>query len=72
MTGFRGSDEALDREIATLERIGRTRVRRAAADLAELARELRTLRKERARRHAAADEIAPSAVPETANETVDA
>ena len=52
MSGFRGSDELLDREIATLERIGRLRVRRAAVELRELDRDLRELRRERARRRA--------------------
>jgi len=55
MSGFRGSDEALDREISALEQIARTRVRRAAADLRELERGLRELRRERARRLAIAD-----------------
>jgi hypothetical protein len=52
MSAFRGSDDSLDREIAQLERIGRLRVRRAAADLRELDRDLRELRRERARRRA--------------------
>ncbi len=52
MTGFRGSDEALEREIETVERIARLRVRRAAAELSELDRELRLLNRERARRRA--------------------
>jgi septal ring factor EnvC (AmiA/AmiB activator) len=57
MTGFRGSDERLDREIATLEKIARLRVRRAAAELHELDRDLRELKRERARRRAVADEV---------------
>jgi len=69
MSGFRGSDEALEREIATLETIGRTRVRRAAADLRELERELRALRRERARRQAA---DALSETPPTAERADDA
>jgi hypothetical protein len=52
MSGFRGSDELLDREIATLERIARLRMRRAAVELRELDRDLRELRRERARRRA--------------------
>jgi hypothetical protein len=52
MRSFRGSDHALDREIATLERIARVRVRRVAAELRELDRDLRELRRERARRRA--------------------
>jgi hypothetical protein len=50
MTGFRGSDDSLDREIAAIERIARTRVRRTASDLQELERDLRELKRERARR----------------------
>ena len=53
MSGFRGSDEALDREIAATERVARVRVRRAAAELRELESDLRELRRERARRRAA-------------------
>ncbi len=52
MSGFRGSDESLDREIAQLERIGRLRLRRAAEDLRALERELRELKRERLRRRA--------------------
>jgi len=52
MTGFRGSDEQLDREIETLERIARIRVRRVAGELRELDRYLRDLRQERSRRRA--------------------
>jgi hypothetical protein len=55
MSKFRGSDEQIDREIATLERTVHLRVRRAAAELRELERDLRELRKERARR-----KVAPS------------
>ena len=54
MSGFRGSDAALDREIAATEYVARVRVRRAAAELRELARDLTELRKERARRRATA------------------
>ena len=50
MAGFRGTDEALDREIATLERIGRVRLRRSTESLREVDRDLRELRRERARR----------------------
>jgi hypothetical protein len=55
MSRFRGSDDALDREIATIERIARVRVRRVASELRELDRDLRELRRERARRRAAAE-----------------
>lgn len=64
MSRFRGSDEQLDREIATLERIARLRVRRAAVELRELDRDLRELRRERSRRRAAAR--IPGAVASTA------
>ncbi len=50
MSGFRGTDESLDREIAALERIARVRLRRTAAELKELDRDLRELKRERARR----------------------
>ena len=59
MSGFRGSDEQVDREIAALERTVHLRVRRAASELRELERDLRELRKERARRKAAASLPAP-------------
>ncbi|MGA9840665.1 MAG: hypothetical protein WBF81_02080 [Thermoplasmata archaeon] len=52
MSGFRGSDEALDREIAAIEGIAKVRVRRVATELRELEGELRLLRRERARRRA--------------------
>lgn len=61
MTGFRGSDESLDREIATLEGIARLRLRRTASELREVDRELRELRRERARRKAATS--LPESVP---------
>ncbi|HTT72955.1 MAG TPA: hypothetical protein VMG99_02220 [Thermoplasmata archaeon] len=53
MSGFRGSDDLLDREIAAIERIARVRVRRVAAELKEFDRDLRELKRERARRRAA-------------------
>jgi hypothetical protein len=52
VSGFRGSDEALDREIAAIEGMSRVRVRRVAAELRELEAELHELRRERARRRA--------------------
>ena len=57
MSGFRGSDESLDREIKALERIVRLRLRRATADFQELDRELRELRRERSRRRAESTEV---------------
>jgi hypothetical protein len=50
MSDFRGSDEQLDREIETLERMARLRLRRASSDLNEIERDLRELRRTRARR----------------------
>jgi hypothetical protein len=55
MTGFRGSDETLDREIEALEAAARLRIRRTARDLQDVDRELRVLRLERARRRAVAE-----------------
>ena len=54
MTGFRGTDQTLDREIAEVERIARLRVRRYAAEMRELERDLSELKRVRARRRAAA------------------
>ena len=56
MRPFRGSDEVLDREIATLEKISKVRLRRATAELRELDRDLRELKRERARRRSAVPE----------------
>jgi hypothetical protein len=63
MSGFRGTDEQLDHEIAALEQIARTRVRRAATDLRELDRDLGELRRERARRRATP--VASAEAPQT-------
>ncbi|MCI4366897.1 MAG: hypothetical protein L3K08_04015 [Thermoplasmata archaeon] len=61
MTGFRGSDETLDAEIDALERIARIRLRRATRELAELDKDLRGLRAEKAaRRRARAGVLVPS------------
>lgn len=68
MSGFRGSDEQLDREIATLERISRLRVRRAASDLKELERDLRELRRERNRRRASVRSWETATAPVEATE----
>ena len=69
MNGFRGSDETLDREIAAIERIARLRVRRTAAELKDLERDLRTLKRERARRRAesALEATVSEAPPESAH-----
>jgi hypothetical protein len=66
MSAFRGSDDALDREIETLERLARQRVRRYANDLKTLDADLRELRRLRTRRRADAEVIAPAteAIPE--------
>lgn len=50
MNAFRGSDEALDREIAAVKRLAQIRARRAAAELTDLRNDLRQLTRERARR----------------------
>jgi hypothetical protein len=57
MTSFRATDEQLDREITALERIAKVRMRRAAAELKDLDKDLRELRKEKARRAARASEM---------------
>ena len=67
MTGFRGSDDQLDREIATIEGMARVRVRRTAAELRELERDLRELRRERARRRAM--ELTPAEMHASESET---
>jgi hypothetical protein len=55
MAPFRASDEQVDREIDTLERIARMRLRRYAGEMRELDRDLSELRRERARRRASAE-----------------
>ncbi|HTW55187.1 MAG TPA: hypothetical protein VMG36_01910 [Thermoplasmata archaeon] len=50
MSPYRATDEQLDREIAALERIARVRLRRATQELAGIDRDLREMRRERARR----------------------
>ncbi|HEV8050758.1 MAG TPA: hypothetical protein VGP88_09235 [Thermoplasmata archaeon] len=66
MAAFRGSDETVDREIATLEAIARMRLRRYAAEMRDLDRDLTELRKERARRRAGV-EVPVRAAAETAS-----
>jgi hypothetical protein len=58
---YRGSDEAVDREIETLERLARLRLRRYAGEMRDLDRDLSELRRERARRRAGASAPASSA-----------
>jgi hypothetical protein len=66
MSAFRGTDEQLDREIAVIERIARARLVRASAAMRELDRDLRELRRERARRRAdAAVDVAATSPAET-------
>ncbi len=60
MTPYRATDEQLDREIAALERIARVRLRRAAAELNDIDKDLRELRKERIRRRAEVPPVAES------------
>lgn len=66
MSGFRASDEQLDREIEVTEGIAKLRVRRYANELRTLESELRELRKERARRRAAARGMIETEVPSAA------
>jgi GAF domain-containing protein len=54
MASFRGTDECLEEEIATLEAIARLRVRRYARELKEVDHDLAELRAERARRRVCA------------------
>lgn len=62
MSRFRGSDTTLDREIAALEGIVRLRLRRTADELRELERDLRELKRERARRRGRVTEPADTPV----------
>lgn len=66
MSPFRGSDDSLDREIATLERIAKVRLRRTSAEFRELERDLRELRREKVRRRG---ETAMPVGTETESET---
>jgi hypothetical protein len=50
MASYRASDEAIEREIAALEQIVQVRLRRYVAEMRELDRDLRELKRERARR----------------------
>jgi hypothetical protein len=68
--GFRGSDETLDAEIATAESHIRVRVRRSIAEMRALERELRELKRERARRRKRAE--IPAWVGAVEGETSDA
>ena len=70
MAGFRGSDETLDQEIATLEGMARGRLRRYTRDMNDLDRDLRELKNERARRKARA--AVAGVVPASASASADA
>ena len=72
MTPYRATDEQLDREISALERIARIRLRRASAELNDIDRDLRELRREKARRAArAAEMIAASATAPSESSTAE-
>lgn len=60
MSRYRATDEQIDREIAALERISRIRLRRATTELNEIDRDLRELKRERARRRARVEATAGS------------
>jgi len=66
MSPYRATDEQLDREIAALEQIARVRLRRASAELNSIDKDLRELRKERARRAARAEEMVSTETPPSA------
>lgn len=66
MTAFRGSDEALEREIATVESLVRVRLRRANEGLRELEVALDDLRRERRRRQVVATPTPMTRAAETA------
>ena len=57
MSGFRGTDTALEREIRVLEQLAQLRLRRAARELRDTERDLRALKVERAKRRAATAEL---------------
>jgi len=63
MTPYRGSDEALDREISAVEQLVRVRLRRANDDFRDLETVLAELRRERRRRRIAA--ATPADAPES-------
>ena len=66
MSPYRATDEQLEREIAALEQMARVRLRRASAELNDLDKDLRELRKEWARRAARAAEMVSTETPATA------
>ncbi|MCI4321626.1 MAG: hypothetical protein L3K05_04900 [Thermoplasmata archaeon] len=50
MASYRASDEVVEREIAALQQIVQVRLRRYIAEMRDLDRDLRELKRERARR----------------------
>ena len=62
MSPFRGSDEALEREVAALRALVRVRLRHATEELRELDTALTELRRELRRRRVLAGEAVPPAV----------
>ncbi len=66
MSRFRGSDEALEREVAALQRLVRVRLERSSADLRELETALGELRRELRRRRAPSGASADGSVSPTA------
>lgn len=67
MPPFRASDDQVDREIETLERMARLRLRRYATEMRDLDRDLSELRKERVRRRVAAQiPVSPEPVESSA------
>jgi hypothetical protein len=69
MTTYRATDEQIDREIATLEKMSRVRLRRATDELNDLDKDLRELRKEKARRAARAAEMVGAESPASSADT---
>jgi hypothetical protein len=57
VSGFRGDDTTLEREIEAVRATSRLRVRRIIRELDELDRELKGLLREKARRRASAREM---------------
>jgi hypothetical protein len=67
MTAFRGTDEALEREIVAVETLVRVRLRRANEGLRELEAALDELRRERRRRQLLATVTPLTQAAETAS-----
>ena len=67
MSPYRGSDEELEREIATIEGLVRVRLGRANRDLRELESSLRDLRRELRRRRSSLPVPEGETVPDSAS-----